>query len=176
MVLRDGSEAIIQPYNSVDELPAEVFDQLFAIMNKVIRDGNTYPIEEELSKEEFKSYYCSYFLGVLLDKSIANKVIGSFYIKPNYAGRSSHVCNGGFLVNDEYRGKGAGVEMGKMYVKWAPLLGYKSSVFNLVYENNVASAKIWDKLGFKRVGLIPQVGRLNNSDELVNAIIFSKVF
>ena len=36
----------------------------------------------------------------------ARECLGSFYVKPNYPGRSSHVCNGGFLVTDAARNRG----------------------------------------------------------------------
>ena len=53
--------------------------------------------------------------------------------------------------------------------------GYKSSVFNLVYETNVASCRIWDALGFKRIGRIPACGNLRSSpNELVDAIIYGR--
>jgi hypothetical protein len=48
--------------------------------------------------------------------------LGSFYIKPNYPGRSSHVCNGGFLVTDGARNRGVGRLMGEGYLQWAPKL------------------------------------------------------
>jgi len=48
--------------------------------------------------------------------------LGSFYIKPNYPGRSSHVCNGGFLVSDKARGRGVGRLMGECYLEYAPRL------------------------------------------------------
>ena len=48
--------------------------------------------------------------------------LGSFYVKPNYPGRSSHVCNGGFLVTDAARNKGVGRLMGEGYLEWAPKL------------------------------------------------------
>jgi len=48
--------------------------------------------------------------------------MGSFYVKPNYPGRSSHVCNGGFLVTDAARNRGVGRLMGEGYLEWAPQL------------------------------------------------------
>ncbi|KAL8870210.1 MAG: hypothetical protein Q9174_003694, partial [Haloplaca sp. 1 TL-2023] len=73
--------------------------------------------------------------------------LGSFYVKPNYPG----------------------------YLEWAPKLGYTYSVFNLVYETNVASCRIWDALGFKRVGRIKDCGNLrSHPDELVDAIIYGR--
>ena len=53
--------------------------------------------------------------------------------------------------------------------------GYTYSVFNLVYETNVASCRIWDALGFKRIGRIKSCGNLRSSpDELVDAIIYGR--
>ena len=48
--------------------------------------------------------------------------LGTFYIKPNYPGRSSHVCNGGFIVTDAARNRGVGRLMGERYLEWAPKL------------------------------------------------------
>lgn len=49
------------------------------------------------------------------------------------------------------------------------------SVFNLVYETNVASIRIWDALGFKRIGRVKGAGNLRSSPhELVGAIIYGR--
>lgn len=48
-------------------------------------------------------------------------------------------------------------------------------MFNLVYESNVASCRIWDALGFKRIGRIPDSGKLRSCPEkLVDAIIYGR--
>ncbi len=52
--------------------------------------------------------------------------------------------------------------------------GYTYSVFNLVYETNTASTRIWDSLGFKRIGRVPACGNLRSSTELVDAIIYGR--
>ena len=55
------------------------------------------------------------------------------------------------------------------------LQGYTYSVFNLVYETNVVSCRIWDALGFKRIGRIPSCGALRSyPDRLVDAIIYGR--
>ena len=58
------------------------------------------------------------------------------------------------------RGQRLGSLAGRSYIHYAPLLGFKGSVFNLVYVSNVASTRIWDALGFERVGRIPHAGLL----------------
>ncbi|CAD6891162.1 unnamed protein product [Tilletia laevis] len=111
-------------------------------------------------------------------------VAGFYYVKPNYPGRSSHICNGGFVVSPTQRGLSLGSTLGKSYLYYAPCLGFKASVFNLVYVNNGASVRIWDQLGFTRAGLIPKAGRLRcegergerGEEEYVDAIVFYKSF
>lgn len=52
--------------------------------------------------------------------------------------------------------------------------GYTYSVFNLVYETNTASTKIWDSLGFKRIGRVPSCGILKSYSYPVDAIIYGR--
>ncbi|THH04316.1 hypothetical protein EW145_g5611 [Phellinidium pouzarii] len=68
-------------------------------------------------------------------------VAGFYYIKPNYPGRSSHICNAGFVVPFPARGHGFARALARSYLHYAPKLGYQASVFNLVYVNNAASIR-----------------------------------
>jgi len=108
-------------------------------------------------------------------------VVGSYYVKPNYPGRSSHICNAGFVVPPNHWNKGYGRVLANSYLYYGPKLGYRGSVFNLVYVNNIASIKLWESLGFAKAGLIPNAGRLKKEasepgEEYVDAIIYYKSF
>jgi len=106
-------------------------------------------------------------------------IVGFYYIKPNYPGRSSHICNAGFIVPQKHWNKGYGRVLAKSYLYYAPKLGYRGSVFNLVYVNNVASIRLWEALGFTKAGLIPKAGRLKKEgggEEYVDAAVFYKSF
>ncbi|PLW51254.1 hypothetical protein PCANC_04280 [Puccinia coronata f. sp. avenae] len=120
-------------------------------------------------------------IDLISDRPLDEAIAGIYYIKPNYPGRSSHCCNGGFVVDPRHRGRNIGKTLARSFLHYAPLLGYRASVFNLVYKNNLASIAIWDSLGFQRVGLIPKAGRLksapsdpdgqaNEGEEYVDAI------
>ncbi|EPQ55084.1 acyl-CoA N-acyltransferase [Gloeophyllum trabeum ATCC 11539] len=107
-------------------------------------------------------------------------VAGFYYVKPNYPGRSSHICNAGFVIPPTHRGRRYGPVLGRSYLHYAPQLGYQASVFNLVYVTNVASVRIWEALGFSKAGRIPKAGRLKSKDgegeEYVDAWVFYKSF
>jgi GNAT superfamily N-acetyltransferase len=155
--------------------------------NKEIEGGDTYPMMEGMPLEKFSSYWFQNFGAIMLlgniesadevveGKDWSKECLGTFYIKPNYPGRSSHVCNAGFIVTDASRNRGVGRLMGETYLDYAPKLGYTYSVFNLVYETNVASCKIWDALGFKRIGRVKDAGNLKSyPDRLIDAIIYGR--
>ncbi|KAK7057547.1 alternative cyclin Pcl12 [Favolaschia claudopus] len=177
-------------------------DYLGVVMAKEIEDGRTYP-QETMSADAFETYFFSgdVFVAIIYsgtsgheDGTQATSTIdearqqrsweeclaGFYYIKPNYPGRSSHICNGGFVVPPIQRAKGYGTALAKSYVHYAPRLGYRGSVFNLVYVNNAASVKLWEGLGFHKTGVIPKAGRLRrkdgNGEEYVDAWVFYKSF
>ncbi|WFD00503.1 hypothetical protein MYAM1_003252 [Malassezia yamatoensis] len=105
---------------------------------------------------------------------------GFYYVKPNYPGRSSHICNAGFIVPKQSRGLGMGGLLARSYLIYAPAFGYEASVFNLVYETNQASIKIWERLGFQVVGRVPRAGVLRNSqdgqEQYADALVIYKEF
>lgn len=115
----------------------------------------------------------------LASMDYAKEVAGFYYIKPNYPGRSSHLCNAGFVVPPAGRGLGLGGVLGRSFLHYGAKAGYKGSVFNLVYVNNMASVKIWQRLGFTIVGRLPMAGLLKTEDggeELTDAYIIFKDF
>ncbi|TNY21356.1 hypothetical protein DMC30DRAFT_416112 [Rhodotorula diobovata] len=200
---RAGAALTVLPVRR-ESVPTALVEFLRDTFNDVVEEGKTYPQMNQLSLDEFCAYFfaADCFVGLLdaapadlgdasagmdrdegltLESVAAGRdwrdcVLGMYYVKPNYPGRSSHLCNGGFVVPSVHRGLRVGSTLGRSYLHFAPLCGYRGSVFNLVYTNNVASVKIWDGLGFQRAGLIPGAGNLKGSDEFVDAIVFHKSF
>ncbi|KUI56453.1 Protein SPT10 [Cytospora mali] len=188
VTLRDRQTiATIVPFASRQQVPLSLLMYLSDQFAKEVEKGDTYPMIDPMPFEKFASYWFQNFGAIMLlgkiekpedvtdDKDWSKECLGSFYIKPNYPGRSSHVCNAGFLVTDASRNRGVGRLMGEAYLDYAPRLGYTYSVFNLVYETNVASCKIWDALGFKRIGRVKGCGNLKSyPGRLIDAIIYGR--
>jgi GNAT superfamily N-acetyltransferase len=188
VVLRDGAtEATIVPFRSVEQVPPSLLKFLSDEFNAEIEAGDTYPMTDTLPVDRFGAYWLQNFAAIMLlgriesaadvveGKDWTKECMGSYYIKPNYPGRSSHICNAGFLVTTAARGKGVGRLLGESYIRWAPHLGYRYSVFNLVYETNEASTRIWDQLGFQRIGRVPECGDLKSfPGRLVDAIVYGR--
>ncbi|KAK0550121.1 hypothetical protein OC845_002812 [Tilletia horrida] len=192
----------------LDASNSSLLDHLRSTFADLIEQGRTYPQEDIATFQKdgkgFESYFfaADVFIGVLEredDASVGAEMQGTEgkFVSNEPGSEASSVekarkgrlwkeaiCNGGFVVVPIHRGLSLGLTLGKSYLYYAPKLGYKGSVFNLVYVNNVASVKIWDRLGFTRAGLIPQAGRLRcageqgerGEEEYVDAIVFYKSF
>jgi len=197
---RDAGSLSIHHLTSAT-IPDALADHLYATFQAELDRGVTYPQEYPMTRQGFHAYFLGNdcFVGILhapdkvpvagVSLEEARKgndwehaVGGVYYVKPNYPGRSSHICNAGFLVTPSFRGIGVASALARSYVNNAPRLGYKASVFNLVYVNNVTSVRIWERLGFTKIGRIPQAGRLKRSEangggeEYVDAWIIYKSF
>ncbi|KAL5358720.1 hypothetical protein BJX96DRAFT_50010 [Aspergillus floccosus] len=183
-VLKDQSTVTLYPVSQGPKaVPVGLIDLLHREFSAEIERGCTYPMETPMGRDQFADYWFGTFAIVAVlgdegelpeDRDWEKDCLGTFYIKPNYPGRCSHVCNAGFLTTTAARNRGVGMVMGEAYLDYAPKLGYKYSVFNLVFENNVASVKIWEKLGFQVIGRVPGAARLANSFDPVDALIIGK--
>lgn len=139
VMLRDRvTQTTLVPFSSVSQVPRSLIAYLCNQLNKEIEKGDTYPMIDTMSIEKFGPYWFANFGAVMLLGNVHDpaeimqreqrgcdwekECLGSFYIKPNYPGRSSHVCNGGFLVTDGARNRGVGRLMGEGYLDYAPKL------------------------------------------------------
>uniref|UniRef100_A0A060T5T1 ARAD1B14278p n=1 Tax=Blastobotrys adeninivorans TaxID=409370 RepID=A0A060T5T1_BLAAD len=184
VLLKDRqTTATIYPISSADQLPMGLLAFLCDEFNAEIDRGDTYPLFDMLHIDTFQNYWFGSFAGVMLIGSAPvleerrqweKECLGTFYIKPNYPGRCSHVCTGGFLVNAGIRRKGIGRTLAECYLDWAPKLGYTYSVFNLVFETNLAARRIWESLNFKRIGRIKGAGILKGHEHAVDALIYGR--
>lgn len=184
VLLKDGeTTATIYPIQNADELPAGLLAFLCDEFNMEVERGDTFSFFDTLHMDSFQNYWFGAFAGVMVlgdsptldgPKQWEKECLGTFFIKPNYPGRASHICTAGFLVNAGIRGKGIGRTLTDCFLQWAPRLGYTYTVFNLVFETNVAARRIWELLNFKRIGRIKNAGILKGHDTAVDAIIYGR--
>lgn len=150
------------------------------LMNCIIRDGKSWPFDNEFQNiDEYRGYFLSHtaFVARAVDEGYDNNGVvsnvgdfmGCFYIKPNYPGRCSHICNGGFITHSKFHRQGVGKLMGHVFLQASKDLGYLSSYFNLVFRSNIASVQLWESLGFIRVATLENAAKLNGATGLDTA-------
>ena len=55
---------------------------------------------------------------------------------------------------------------------YAKQLGYRSVIFNLVFSENVVARRLWEKLGFRELGVISSAVRKNDGTYQDAVIMF----
>lgn len=148
------------------------------LLNAVILEGNSYPQREPLTPDGFADYWlkADAFVVRRLASNPATacpEIVGAFYLKPNFPGRCSHICNAGFIVPPEVRGQGIGRFMGEAMLSLARDRGYRAVMYNLIFDTNLASLALWRSLGFREIGRIPQAVALPGG-AFVDAIMLYK--
>ena len=140
VTLRDRvTVATLVPFMSPDDVPPSLLSYLSDQLNSEIEKGDTYAMIDPIPYDEFRHYWFSHFGAIMLLGDIKNTqdvklldrtgaanwpklCLGSFTVRPNYPGRSSHICNSMFLVTDASRNRGVGRLMGEGYLEWAAKL------------------------------------------------------
>lgn len=133
-------------------------EPLRGLYRVVVEEGTSYPHHRMPDEEEFRDYWFrgkSTVVAYARDRNLEAGMLGAFYLKPNWPGRSKHVANAGFVVAPAWRNKGLGFLLAATMQHYARGLGYRGVIFNLVFAENKAAYHLWRKQGFQEIGTIP---------------------
>jgi ribosomal protein S18 acetylase RimI-like enzyme len=130
-------------------------DQIWKIIQQVIAKGDTYVFDPASPKEKMLAFWCGADRHTYV-ATLAGKVVGTFLIKDNQPDLGAHIANGAYMVAADAGGLGIGKTMGEFSIEEAKRLGYKAMQFNFVIKSNERAVRLWEKLGFKIIGEIPE--------------------
>jgi len=147
-------------------------DQIWKILKPIIRNGETYAINRNLSRRPALNYWM-YGNNTCYVLEIHKKIVGLYYMRTNQEGGGNHICNCGFAVMTKKTGNGIGRQMLNHSLKLAQKMGFTGMQFNLVVSNNKWAIKLWKSEGFKIVGQIPSAFN-HPKDGLIDAFIMFK--
>ncbi|GAA1715145.1 GNAT family N-acetyltransferase [Kribbella sp. NPDC056951] len=83
-------------------------------------------------------------------------VLGSANMYPNRPGPGAHVSSASFMVSPEARGLGVGRLLCEDMIAWSEQEGFRSIQFNAVVETNEPAVHLWQALGFRIAGTVPE--------------------
>lgn len=133
----------------------EDFDQIWPIFHEIAAAGETYAYPRDINRDQAINLWLDIPKQTYVFEE-AGKILGTYYIKTNLAGPGQHVCNCGYMVSSAARGRGLATQMCEHSQEVAKTLGYKAMQFNFVASSNEGAIKLWKKLGFETVGLLPK--------------------
>lgn len=148
------------------------FDDLWPIIEPVVRSGETYPYATNTDRSTAFHLWMELPAAtyIALEDGAA---VGTYYLKPNQPALGSHVCNAGYMVQAQARGRGIGRALCLHSIAEAHRLGYKAMQFNLVVCTNTGAIRLYRRLGFEVVGRLHKA--FDHAREgLVDALVMYK--
>ncbi|HEY6806252.1 MAG TPA: N-acetyltransferase [Pyrinomonadaceae bacterium] len=147
-------------------------DAIWNIFHEVVAKGDTYTFDPATSKEQALAIWMAPLAYTFVATS-DGEIVGTYFMKANQPGLGSHVANAGYMVKPEIHGRGIGRAMCEHSLREAKRLGFLAMQFNIVVSTNEAAVALWQKMGFKIVGTLPQVFR-HSEFGLVDAYVMHR--
>ena len=141
---------MIRPYTDSD-LP-----QMNALWNEVVRDGVAFPQTECLDAQSGAAFFGEQTYCGVAEVTESGKLLGLYILHPNNVGRCGHICNASYAVDSASRGQHIGERLVRDCLEQGKAHGFRILQFNAVVKTNTAARRLYEKLGFTQLGVIPQ--------------------
>ena len=129
-------------------------DGIWAILEPMIRRGDTYTLPRDMSREAaFELWFSAEKEIFVCEENGA--VLGTYFLKANQQGGGAHVANCGYVTAEQARGRGIARAMCLHSLERAAQRGFRAMQFNFVVSTNERAVKLWRDLGFEIVGRLP---------------------
>jgi ribosomal protein S18 acetylase RimI-like enzyme len=162
---------IIRPAAAGDD------DAIWAILEPILRDGETYALPRDWSRAEALAFWRggdhTVFVAELPADGASRAtpgVVGTYYLHPNQKGGGAHVANCGYATLAAARKQGVARAMCLHSMEAARQQGYLAMQFNFVVASNEGAVALWKSLGFDVVGRVPGAFR-HPAQGLVDALV-----
>ena len=144
---------------TVREFQSEDTKDAIAIWNEVVDQGKAFPQLEELGLEDGEAFFKEQsYTGIAVNEN--DEIVGLYILHPNNIGRCGHICNASYAVRREVRGEHIGEKLVLDCLAQAKEKGFRVMQFNAVVANNTHALHLYERIGFTRLGVIPQGFRM----------------
>jgi ribosomal protein S18 acetylase RimI-like enzyme len=127
---------------------------LWAILEPVIRAGETYALPRDMSEADALAYWCAPANEVFVAEE-GGQILGTYLLRANQPGGGSHVANCGYMTSQAAQGRGVARSMLEHSLNRAKARGFRAMQFNFVVSTNERAVQTWQKAGFEIVGRLP---------------------
>ncbi|MBQ6544205.1 MAG: GNAT family N-acetyltransferase [Lachnospiraceae bacterium] len=145
---------------TVRQYKQEDLDDLIRIWNEVVEEGVAFPQEDYLDRQSGADFFASQTYPAAAE--VDGRVLGLYILHPNNVGRCGHICNASYAVSSEARGLGIGEKLVRDCLIKGKEFGFRILQFNAVVENNLRARRLYERLGFTPLGVIPAGFRMKD--------------
>ena len=137
-------------------------DAMIQIWNEVVEEGVAFPQEEFLNAKTGAEFFASQTYTAVAEDESSHMIYGLYILHPNNVGRCGHIGNASYAVSSERRGRHIGEKLVLDCLRQAKRHGFTVMQFNAVVESNVRARRLYERLGFVPLGIIPKGFRMKD--------------
>lgn len=146
----------------IREFQEKDLKEIIEIWNTVVDDGVAFPQLEKLDLNSGREFFSEQsFTGVAYDEE-SGQIAGLYILHPNNVGRCGHICNASYAVKKSLRGMSIGEKLVTHCLAKAKELDFRILQFNAVVKSNTVALRLYKKLGFTQLGIIPEGFRMKD--------------
>ncbi len=127
---------------------------IWAIMEPIIRAGETYALPRDIDKDSGLAYWLSAEREVFVAEDNGD-IVGTYCLQANQKGGGAHVANCGYMTAVAVTGRGVARAMCEHSLNRARERGFRAMQFNFVITTNERAVRLWQSFGFEIVGRLP---------------------
>ena len=147
---------IVREYEKKD-LPA-----MIRIWNEVVEEGIAFPQEDPLDEKSGAEFFAAQTYSAVAVDEVTDCVYGLYILHPNNVGRCGHICNASYAVDAKHRGLHIGEKLVLDCIEQGRIHGFGVLQFNAVVATNVYARRLYKRLGFQPLGIIPKGFRMKD--------------
>ena len=127
---------------------------IWAILEPIIRDGETYALPRDMGEADAIAYWTGPGLQVFVAET-DGVVVGTYFLRGNQLGGGDHVANAAYATDPAQRGRGIARKLAEHSLAEARDRGFSAMQFNFVVSTNATAIHLWQSFGFETVGRLP---------------------
>ena len=129
-------------------------DAIWAIMEPIVRAGETYTLPRDMDKQSALAYWLSVEHEIFVAED-EGEIVGTYFLQANQKGGGAHIANCGYMTAVSATGRGVARAMCAHSLDRARTRGFRAMQFNFVVSSNERAVRLWQSFGFEIVGRLP---------------------
>ncbi|MGW7416335.1 N-acetyltransferase family protein [Streptomyces sp. NPDC054863] len=141
----------------IREATADDWAAIWPFFHKITAAGDTFTFPLDLDGETGRGWW----MLDAPDRTVvavddAGEILGTAKMNANQRGNGSHVASASYMVDPAHGGRGVGRALVEHTLDWARARGFRAMQFNAVAASNTHAVSLYERLGFRIVGTVPE--------------------
>ena len=145
--------------------------RLTALWNAVVEEGTSFPQDRPFSADEAGAFFAAQTFTAAAVRG--TELLGFYILHPNNAGHCAHIANASYGVAPAARGLGIGERLVRHSLDQCRERGFLGLQFNAVVATNFQAIRLYEKLGFERIGVSKNGYRFKDGS-YADLVLFNK--